>query len=59
MICDLWGDPKTGMPVRIENSAPSNPNMKPTICSDFVIDGRTDARSRTVSLGGTDSLCGD
>ncbi len=42
MICDLWGDPKTGMPVRIEKSAPSNPNMKPTICSDFVFDAALD-----------------
>jgi hypothetical protein len=42
MICDLWGDPKTGMPVRLENSAPSNPNMKPTICSDFVFDADLD-----------------
>ena len=42
MICDLWGDPKTGMPVRIENSAPSNPNMKPMICSDFVFDADLD-----------------
>jgi hypothetical protein len=42
MICDLWGDPKTSMPVRIENSAPSNPNMKPTICSDFVFDADLD-----------------
>jgi outer membrane lipoprotein-sorting protein len=38
MICDVWGDSKTGMPVRIEKSAPSNPNMKPMICSDFVFD---------------------
>ena len=38
LICDLWGDSKTGMPVRIEKSAPSNPNMKPVICSDFVFD---------------------
>jgi outer membrane lipoprotein-sorting protein len=42
MICDLWGDPKTGMPVRIEKSAPSNPNMKPTSCSDFVFDAALD-----------------
>ena len=42
MICDLWGDPKTGMLVRIEKSAPSNPNMKPTICSDFVFDAALD-----------------
>jgi hypothetical protein len=42
MICDLWGDPKTGMPVRIENSSPSNPNMKPRICSDFVFNADLD-----------------
>ena len=42
MICELWGDPKTGMPVRIENSAPSNPNLKPMICSDFVFDANLD-----------------
>jgi outer membrane lipoprotein-sorting protein len=42
MICDVWGDPKTGMPVRLENSAPSNPNMKPTIYSDFVFDADLD-----------------
>jgi outer membrane lipoprotein-sorting protein len=38
MICELWGDPKTGLPVRIERSVPSHPNVKPTICSDFVFD---------------------
>jgi outer membrane lipoprotein-sorting protein len=42
VICDLWGDPKTGMPVRIENSAPSNPNVEPVICSDFVFDADLD-----------------
>ena len=42
MICDLWGDPKTGMPVRLENSVPSNGSMEPTICSDFVFDADVD-----------------
>jgi outer membrane lipoprotein-sorting protein len=42
MICDLWGDPKTGMPVRIESSEPSNPNQKPRIWSDFVFDSDLD-----------------
>ncbi|MGW8256151.1 MAG: zf-HC2 domain-containing protein [Thermoguttaceae bacterium] len=37
MICTLWGDPKTGMPVRIETIAPSDPNVK-MIASDFVFD---------------------
>ena len=35
MISDLWGDPKTGMPVCIESHAPSNPNAT-LIDSDFV-----------------------
>jgi outer membrane lipoprotein-sorting protein len=38
MVCDLWGDPKTGMPVRLESSVPGNPNQKPMIASDFVFD---------------------
>ena len=42
MICDLWGDPKTGMPVRIESSAPSNSNTKPMIYSDFVFNADLD-----------------
>ncbi len=42
LICDLWGDPKTGMPVRIESSAPSNPNVKPAIYSDFVFNADLD-----------------
>lgn len=42
MICELWGDPKTGMPVRIERRVPSNRGMKPTICSDFVFDADLD-----------------
>ena len=42
MIWDLWGDPKTGMPVRLENNVPSNPNMKPRICSEFVFDADLD-----------------
>jgi outer membrane lipoprotein-sorting protein len=42
LICDLWGDPKTGMPVRIENSSPSNPNKRPSIYSDFVFDADLD-----------------
>lgn len=43
LICDLWGDPKTGMPVRIEKRSPSNPSMKPSICSDFVFNADLDA----------------
>jgi outer membrane lipoprotein-sorting protein len=35
MISDLWGDPKNGMPVRIENRAPSTPKAT-MIESDFV-----------------------
>jgi outer membrane lipoprotein-sorting protein len=42
MICDLWGDPRTGMPVRIESSAPSNPSLKPIIYSDFVLNAPLD-----------------
>jgi outer membrane lipoprotein-sorting protein len=42
MICDLWGDPKTGLPVRIETSAPGNPNAKPSIWSDFVFNANLD-----------------
>jgi outer membrane lipoprotein-sorting protein len=42
MILDLWGDPKTGMPVRIESSEPANPNQKPRIWSDFVFDADLD-----------------
>ncbi len=42
MICDLWGDPKTGSPVRIESSSPGNPNAKPSIWSDLVFDVELD-----------------
>jgi outer membrane lipoprotein-sorting protein len=42
MICDLWGDPKTSMPVRIESSSPGNPNAKPAIWSDFVFNADLD-----------------
>ena len=42
LICDLWGDPKTVMPVRIETNVPSNPNMKPMIYSDFVFNADLD-----------------
>ncbi len=42
MIYELWGDPKTGLPVRIESRSPGNPNAKPSICSDFVIDADLD-----------------
>ena len=41
-ICDLWGDPKTGMPVRLEASTPMAPNMKPAILSDFVFNADLD-----------------
>jgi|GEM_PF-5234291 len=40
--CELWGDPKTGLPVRIESSAPENANAKPSIWSDFVFDAELD-----------------
>lgn len=43
LIWELWGDPKTGMPVRIESRAPANPNVKPMIYSDFVFDADLDA----------------
>ena len=42
MIRDLWGDPKTGMPARIEQSVPSMPNMRPIVCSDFVFNADLD-----------------
>lgn len=42
MIFELWGDPKTGMPVRLESSTPSSPNMKPAIYSDFVFNADLD-----------------
>ena len=42
MICELWGDPKTGLPVRIESSSPGNPNAKPSIWSDFVFNAKLD-----------------
>jgi outer membrane lipoprotein-sorting protein len=42
MIWELWGDPKTRMPVRIETSTPSNPNRKPAIYSDFVFNADLD-----------------
>jgi outer membrane lipoprotein-sorting protein len=35
MVMDLWGDPKTGLPVRIEGSAPSSPRTK-IVYTDFV-----------------------
>lgn len=41
-ILDLWGDPKTGMPVRIESRTPSLPNMKPIIYSNFVFNPHLD-----------------
>ena len=41
MIRDLWGDPKTGMPVRIESRVPSIPSLK-TIYSDFVFNADLD-----------------
>jgi outer membrane lipoprotein-sorting protein len=42
MIWELWGDPKTRLPVRIESSAPSNPNVRPMIYSDFVFNAHLD-----------------
>ncbi len=42
MINELWGDPKTRMPVRIETSTPSNPSGKPAIYSDFVFNADLD-----------------
>ena len=43
LVWNLWGDPKTGVPVLIESSSPSIPSMKPTIYSDFVFDTDLDA----------------
>ena len=42
MICELWGDPKTGLPVRLETRSPGIPNATPSIWSDFVFDARLD-----------------
>ena len=42
MICDLWGDAKSCMPVRIETSTLSDPNMKPIILRDFVFNADLD-----------------
>jgi hypothetical protein len=42
MIYELWGDPKTGLPVRIESSSPGNPNAKPSIWTDFVFNAELD-----------------
>ncbi len=42
IICDLWGDPKTKMPVRIESGAPSNLSRKPMVYSDFVFNADLD-----------------
>ena len=42
MICALWGDPKSGLPVRIETSSPGAPNAKPSIWSDFVFNADLD-----------------
>ena len=42
MIWDLWGDPKSRMPVRIEVRIPEHPNMKPAIFSDFVLNADLD-----------------
>ncbi len=41
-VSDLWGDPKTGMPIRIELTSPLSPNMKPVILSDFVFNVEMD-----------------
>lgn len=38
LIWELWGDRKTGMPVRIESSSPAVATNKPLIYSDFVFD---------------------
>jgi hypothetical protein len=35
LVMDVWGDPKTGLPVRVESTAPSAPHMK-IVESDFV-----------------------
>jgi outer membrane lipoprotein-sorting protein len=35
LVMDLWGDPKTGLPVRVESTAPSDPHTK-IVQSDFV-----------------------
>ncbi len=42
MTYELWGDLKTGLPVRIESSSPGNPNAKPVIYSDFVFNADLD-----------------
>jgi len=35
MLIDVWGDPRTGLPIRAEITAPSMPNVKAVIYSDF------------------------
>ena len=42
MVLDLWGDPQTRMPVRIEATAPSSPSTKPVIYSDFAFNVELD-----------------
>lgn len=42
MTCELWGDPKTGLPVQIETRSPGDPNAKPSIWSDFMFDMKLD-----------------
>ena len=40
MIYELWGEPKTGLLVRVESRAPSDPHAKRTIYTDFVFDAK-------------------
>ena len=40
-VIEVWGDPKTGMPVRIDETTALIPNMKMTI-SDFELNGDLD-----------------